>query len=176
MISFRLIRGLRCVARLLSFVVVFSCLSLAQNYIDPNKGNVIYTKRGIMDGNNVRTIFLNHGEVAHWPDAPSGEWPKGTGHQYVDGVAVIVQAETRDSSGQIIHPLETNYREFIRKDPVTGVPLGMGTSSRLRQPGADPAGNEQQCRHVAVDVARSAPGVERPLERIFRPWNSERRS
>src|SRR3990172_7768344 len=100
--------------------------ALAQRFIDPNKGNIIYTKKGIMDGNLVRTIFLNHGEVAHWPDKPSGEWPKGTGHQYVDGVAVIVQAETRDTSNRIIHPLETNYREFIRKDPVTKIPGGWG--------------------------------------------------
>jgi hypothetical protein len=96
----------------------------AQRFIDPNQGNVVHTKKGIMDGNLVRTIFLNHGEVALWPDKPSGEWPKGTGHQYVDGVSVIVQAETQDSSGQTIHPLETNYREFIRKDPVTGTPWG----------------------------------------------------
>src|SRR5512139_4122703 len=80
----------------------------AQRFIDPNKGNLIYTKKGIMDGNFVRTIFLNHGEIAHYPDKPSGEWPKGTGHQYVDGVAVIVQTETRDSLGNVIHPLETN--------------------------------------------------------------------
>ena len=91
----------------------------AQRFIDPNQGNIIYTKRGIMDGNFVRTIYFNHGEVAHWPDAPSGEWPKGTGRQYLDGVAAIVQAETRDLSGAVIHPLETNYREFIRTDPVT---------------------------------------------------------
>ncbi len=95
-------------------------------FIDPNKGNVIYTKKGIMDGNNVRTLFLNHGEIAYWPDKPSGEWPKGTGQQYVDGIAVIVQAETIDSAGRIIHPLETNYREFIRTDPVTKVPWGWG--------------------------------------------------
>ncbi|MCK5571960.1 MAG: hypothetical protein KAJ12_04335, partial [Bacteroidetes bacterium] len=97
---------------------------LGQRFIDPNQGNVVHTKKGIMDGNLVRTIFLNHGEVALWPDKPSGEWPKGTGHQYLDGVSVIVQAETQDSSGQIIHPLESNYREFIRKDPVTGTPWG----------------------------------------------------
>ena len=96
----------------------------AQRFIDPNKGNIIYTKSGIMDGNFVRTIFLNHGEVAQWPNSPSGEWPKGTGHQYVDGIAVIVQAEAIDSSGVVIHPLETNYREFIRKDPITGIPWG----------------------------------------------------
>ncbi|MBI3587067.1 MAG: hypothetical protein HY088_08065 [Ignavibacteriales bacterium] len=96
----------------------------AQRFIDPKKGNIIYTKKGIMDGNFVRTIFLNHGEVGLWPDSPSGEWPKGSGHQYLDGVAVIVQAETRDSSGQVIHPLESNYREFIRKDPVSKIPWG----------------------------------------------------
>ncbi|MBM2846988.1 MAG: hypothetical protein HW407_2300 [Bacteroidetes bacterium] len=101
-----------------------ACSALAQRYIDPNKGDIIYTKSGIMDGNFVRTIFLNHGEVAHWPDKPSGEWPKGTGYQYVDGIAVIVQSETHDASGALIHPLETNYREFIRKDPVSGIPWG----------------------------------------------------
>lgn len=107
-----------------ALALIPSPMVLAQRFIDPNKGDIIYTKRGIMDGNNVRTIFYNHGEIAHFPDQPSGEWPKGTGHTYVDGISVIVQAETRDSSGQIIHPLETNYREFIRKDPVTGVPWG----------------------------------------------------
>ncbi|HEX9614926.1 MAG TPA: hypothetical protein VGA55_05450, partial [Bacteroidota bacterium] len=58
------------------------------------------------------------------PDKPSGEWPKGTGRQYVDGIAVIVQAEVTDSLGNIVHPLETNYREFIRTDPVTTIPWG----------------------------------------------------
>lgn len=107
------------------FALSFSAVPLfAQRFIDPRKGNVIYTKKGIMDGNFVRTIFLNHGEVALWPDSPSGEWPKGSGHQYLDGVSAIVQAETRDSSGKIIHPLETNYREFIRKDPVSKIPWG----------------------------------------------------
>ena len=105
-------------------VAGFMSASWSQRFIDPNKGNLIYTKKGIMDGNLVRTIFLNHGEVAHYPDKPSGEWPKGTGHQYIDGVAVIVQSETRDSTGAVIHPLETNYREFNRKDPVTRIPWG----------------------------------------------------
>jgi hypothetical protein len=95
-----------------------------QYFIDPNKGNIVYTKKGIMDGNLVRTIFFNHGEIAHYPDSPSGEWPKGTGHTYVDGISVIVQAETKDNTNAIIHPLETNYREFIRTDPVTKVPWG----------------------------------------------------
>lgn len=108
----------------LLLTVSIASLAFGQRFIDPNKGNVVHTKKGIMDGNFVRTIFKNHGEVADWPNSPSGEWPKGSGHQYIDGVAVIVQAETRDSTGRIIHPLETNYREFIRKDPITGIPWG----------------------------------------------------
>ncbi|MEW6509866.1 MAG: hypothetical protein AB1428_02785 [Bacteroidota bacterium] len=118
--SFRACRA----ACALWLLVILPIIAEAQRFIDPNKGNIIHTKRGIMDGNNVRTIFFNHGEVAHWPDQPSGEWPKGTGHTYVDGIAVIVQAETRDATGALIHPLETNYREFIRKDPITGIPRG----------------------------------------------------
>jgi hypothetical protein len=99
-------------------------LNAQQTFIDPNKGSIKYTKKGIMDGNLVRTIFLNHGEISHWPDSPSGEWPKGTGHQYVDGIAIIVQAETKDKNDKVIHPLETNYREFIRTDPVSKTPWG----------------------------------------------------
>jgi hypothetical protein len=102
---------------------------IPDRYIDPNKGNIIYTKKGIMDGNLVRTLYLNHGEIALWPDSPSGEWPKGTGQQYIDGVAIIVQARVpanhpSNLEGRDIFPLQTNYREFIRKDPVTGVPWG----------------------------------------------------
>jgi hypothetical protein len=36
----------------------------------------------------------------------SGVWPKGTNHTYVDGVAVIVQAEVTAPGGQKIHPLK----------------------------------------------------------------------
>ncbi len=106
-----------------SIIIVVS-LSAQQYFIDPNKGNIVYTKKGILDGNLVRTLFYNHGEIAYHSNHPSGEWPKGTGHEYLDGVAVIVQAETRDKNNAIIHPLETNYREFIRKDPVSKIPWG----------------------------------------------------
>lgn len=50
----------------LLFALVLPAATSAQRFVDLNKGNIIYTKRGIMDGNNVRTIFYNHGEVAHW--------------------------------------------------------------------------------------------------------------
>jgi hypothetical protein len=79
-----------------------------------------------MDGNLVRTIYYNTGEVAQWPYAPSGEWPKGTGHQYLDGVTVLIAAEvTAPGNGQTVHPLEAEYREEMSKDPVTGQIWGL---------------------------------------------------
>ena len=96
----------------------------AQRRADPNTGEPRLTQWGILDGNRVRTLYSNFGEIARYPDQPSGEWPKGTGHSYVDGVAFIVSAETKDTAGKTIHPMSTNYREFIDRDPVTKVPWG----------------------------------------------------
>ena len=89
----------------------------AQRKPDPNVGNTALRRRGIMDGNLVRTIFINWGEIANWPDSPSGEWPKGSGQQYVDGVALVVQARTIDIHGNVIYPMETQYREFVDRGP-----------------------------------------------------------
>ncbi len=103
----------------LTFCLLWTVLTpaFAQRQPDPNVGNEKLRRQGTMDGNLVRTVFINWGEIAHWPDSPSGEWPKGTGHQYVDGVALVVQARTRDTSGNPIYPLETQYREFVDRGP-----------------------------------------------------------
>tara|TARA_R110002124_G_scaffold120157_3_gene278043 strand:+ start:32270 stop:35569 length:3300 start_codon:yes stop_codon:yes gene_type:complete len=94
----------------------------AQENID--HGSNRWTQWGVMDGNRVRTLFSNHGEIARWPDQPSGEWPKGSGHSYVDGVAFIVSAKTKNALGNTITPMSTNYREFIDLDPITKIPWG----------------------------------------------------
>lgn len=96
----------------------------AQRVPDPNDGNPQLTQWGVLDGNRARTLFSNHGEISRWPDQPSGEWPKGSGHSYVDGIAFIVSAKTTDAEGNVIYPLSTNYREFIDRDPVTKVAWG----------------------------------------------------
>ncbi len=107
--------------RILSlFLLVTGCvlLSPAQRIVDKNKGDHNQTRSGLMDGNLVATVYYNFGEVADWENQPSlsGVWPKGTNHTYVDGVAIIVQAEAKDPSGRTIHPLETNYYEYTRAD------------------------------------------------------------
>jgi len=109
---------------ILIFVFTFTGFLFGQRIPDPNKGDPTLTQWGILDGNNVRTLYANHGEVGRWPDQPSGEWPKGSGHSYVDGVALIIAASTNDTSGNRIHPMSTNYREDIDNDPVTKVPWG----------------------------------------------------
>lgn len=89
-----------------------------------DNGSNKWTQWGVMDGNRVRTLYSNHGEISRWPDQPSGEWPKGSGHSYVDGVAFIVSGKTKDPQGNTITPMSTNYREFIDLDPITKVPWG----------------------------------------------------
>lgn len=97
-----------------------------QKYRDEPKGNFDYRKEGVMDGNQIRTLFNNNGEVGHWPDQPSGEWPKGTGHSYLDGVAVLIASEiVAPGTNQFVHPLQTAYREWMDKDPNTGEIWGL---------------------------------------------------
>jgi hypothetical protein len=99
---------------------------IGQIVVDKNKGDPFSRKGGLMDGNLVSTIYYNYGEIADWKNdaTESGVWPKGTNHTYVDGVAIIVQAETQDPQGNIIHPLETNYYEYTRHDVATGITYG----------------------------------------------------
>jgi len=96
-----------------------------QLYREDERGNFRYEKESIMDGNLVRTLFKNTTEVAHWPFQPSGEWPKGSGHPYIDGVTVLIAAQTTAANGQIIHPVEASYREEMDIDPVNGEIWGL---------------------------------------------------
>ncbi len=105
-------------------ILLCSTTAFAQRDADPAQGSNKWTQWGVLDGNRVRTLYANHGEIARWPDQPSGEWPKGSGHSYVDGVAFVVSTRTTDGQGSTIYPMSTNYREFIDLDPVTKIPWG----------------------------------------------------
>src|SRR5512146_252230 len=73
-----------------------------QMYRDDAKGDYQYLRKGVMDGNRVRTVYFNTTEVAHWPDGIGGEWPKYSGHNYIDGLTVLVGAKLYLPNGKII--------------------------------------------------------------------------
>ncbi len=104
-------------------------------------GNPQFKKKGIMDGNLVRTLYFNQAEVGHWPDQPSGEWPKGTGHSYLDGVCLMVGTKLKiaTSSGDTltITPMETAYREHFDRDPKTGTQWGWEPVPGYVNPGSE---------------------------------------
>lgn len=104
-------------------------------------GNAQYKKKGVMDGNLVRTLYFNQGEIGHWPDQPSGEWPKGTGHSYLDGVCMLVGTKLKlvGPSGDTltITPMETAYREWMDFDPITGELWGWEPVPGYVNPGSE---------------------------------------
>nr|MBP9123320.1 hypothetical protein [Ignavibacteriaceae bacterium] len=117
-----MLKKISLITLLLITEIVFAQVSPStQRYRNDEYGNIQYRREGVMDGNQIRTLFYNNGEVGQWPYQPSGEWPKGTGHSYLDGVAVLISTEiTAPGTGTIVHPLQTSYREWMDKDPVTG--------------------------------------------------------
>ena len=143
---------------LLLVALVASVPASAQREADPNNGNPQLTQWGILDGNRVRTLYANHGEISRYPDQPSGEWPKGSGHSYVDGIAFIVSAATTDAEGNRITPMSTNYREFVDRDPTTRVPWGWAAV-----PGYS---NPYQASPARSDDERTWPGEwpDRPID------------
>jgi hypothetical protein len=109
---------------LISQTILAQIDSTIQRYRDDQKGDIQNRRENILDGNQVRTLFYNNGEVGQWPYQPSGEWPKGTGHSYLDGVAVLIASEiTAPGNNQVVHPLQTSY-QWMDYDPVTGMKWG----------------------------------------------------
>lgn len=106
-------------------------------------GDKTYRKKGIMDGNLIRTIYRNDGQVGTWPDRPSGEWPKGSGRNYLDGVTPLIGAAViAPGNKQLVHPVQTSYREEVDFDPVTNELWVMEPVPGYANPGSeDPAIN-----------------------------------
>ena len=85
-------------------------------------GNREWRKTGIMDGNLVRTLFKNDGQVGTWVSSgypgPSGEWPKGSLHNYTDGCTPVISTRLRaPGNNQYIYFCQTSYREVMDTDP-----------------------------------------------------------
>lgn len=101
--------------------------AVIEAYRQEPHGDNRFRRDGIMDGNLMRTIYVNNGEIGQWPFQPSGEWPKGTGHSYLDGVCLLVGAKVPVTIGTLdtfITPMSAAYREHVDIDPVTGLPWG----------------------------------------------------
>lgn len=114
----------------LFLIIFFSIPSFSQVdpqtqlYRDETRGDKTFRKKGILDGNLIRTIFRNDGQVGTWESSgypgPSGEWPKGTGHNYLDGCTPLVTTSVvAPGNQQVIHPVQTSYREEVDFDPIT---------------------------------------------------------
>jgi len=86
------------------------------------RGHAKYRRRGLMNGNLVHTFFWNYCEVGSYPDDPSGCWPSPDRH-YLDDITLIVSVEAVNGDDELIHPMETQFREFVDVSP-EGVPWG----------------------------------------------------
>ncbi len=121
-------------------VVLFLLLAehaFAQMYVPLEmRGDRKNRKQGLHNGNIVETLFWNFGEVAWWGKQPSGVWPKGTGHSYMDGITPLVAAEVKNKSGKTIHIVEAGYRERMEISP-TGVERGFQPRPGFANPNQD---------------------------------------
>ena len=96
-------------------LLLIFCLPLfAQIQVPKNmRGNRQYRKEGKHNGNLVETLFYNFGEVAWWGRQPSGVWPKGTDHSYMDGITSIVVTQVENGKGDTLYLCEAGYRELM---------------------------------------------------------------
>lgn len=108
---------------LIYFVVCIVELTAQINVSPAQRGDRRYRKEGLHNGNLVETVFYNFGEVAWWGREPSGVWPKGSNHSYMDGITPLVAAEVTDNNGNVIQMVEAGYRENMDISP-TGVERG----------------------------------------------------
>jgi len=109
-------------------IILHLCLLILPIYGQSNvpqymRGNPDYRKKGTHNGNLVETLFYNFGEVAWWGQYPSGVWPKGSNHSYMDGITPLVVTEVTDRQGKQIHICEAGYREMMAVS-AEGVDLG----------------------------------------------------
>ncbi len=128
-------------------------------------GNSQYEREGVMVGNRINTLFYNYGEVGYWQFAPSVEWPAGTGHNNLDGTAILISSRVTTSTGYKINPLITRYRENDSQDPVTGTHWGLEPVPGYQNP---------QSTSPAINIDTTTLPPEWPTALDLDPsWNSK---
>ena len=84
-------------------------------------GDQSYHRRGIHDGNRIRTSFGNDGQIgfrgnfASTTDLP-GEWPINSNHVYLSKIMLLPMAEVRDINGIIQHIVSECHGTGTTKD------------------------------------------------------------
>ena len=66
------------------------------------KGDALYRYRGYHNGNKVGSVFYNFGLIGNIGEL-SGEWPIGTGDEYIGDVTPIVALEFAHPNGDTLH-------------------------------------------------------------------------
>jgi len=96
------------------FAILICTSVMSQIHIpESQRGDRKHRKVGTHNGNLVETLFYNFGEVAWWGRQPSGVWPLGSRHSYMDGITPIVVTEVLDTRGDTVHICEAGYRELM---------------------------------------------------------------
>ncbi|MFH1852352.1 MAG: hypothetical protein ABIA75_08410 [Candidatus Neomarinimicrobiota bacterium] len=113
---------LRTIALIIAAILLLQETPLLGQTPQSMRGHAKNRRRGLMNGNLVHTFFWNYCEVGSYPDDPSGCWPSPDRH-YLDDITLIVSVEVENGDGVKIHPMETQYREFVDISP-EGMPWG----------------------------------------------------
>ncbi len=89
-------------------ILLLVCSAFAQvDQIKEYKGNRLNRAKNIMSGNLVRTAYYNYGLVGNIGEI-SGEWPTGTGNEYVGDVSPLVGIEFVHPNGDTLHSVTTS--------------------------------------------------------------------
>lgn len=130
-------RHLLCIYIFLSLGQFIPSITQSQTGVPESmRGDRSYRKQGIHNGNLVETIFYNFGEVAWWGRQPSGVWPKGTNHSYMDGITPLVVTQIVNSAGDTLYICEAGYRELMDVSP-EGVERGWQPRPGYSNPNQD---------------------------------------
>ncbi len=89
-----------------SVVLILGVTALAFGQLEDYHGDPLFRYQNIHSGNKVRTIFYNYGLVGNVGEI-SGEWPLGTGNEYVGDVTPLVAIEFVHPSGDTLQSVIT---------------------------------------------------------------------
>ena len=109
--------------KILISLFIAACLFSADigygQFVNPEDeyGSREHRKQGLHDGNLVKTVFYNYGQIGDWNTKRPAEWPKGSGHGYIDGVTPLVLTELVDIHGDTVHSVAAGYYEGLDISP-----------------------------------------------------------